>query len=102
MAVAEQNGHSFDTVLYMKKADAPDRAALEHLVSILEDAPEDLVRKDSRFKKLGLSPDDYVDNPEAVVDILEQHRQLLQRPVIVRGNKAIIGRPRDRVPGFLG
>ena len=39
---------------------------------------------------------------KAVVDILVQHGQLLQRPVIVRDGKAIIGRPRDRVPEFLG
>ncbi|MBT8492740.1 MAG: hypothetical protein KJO07_06740 [Deltaproteobacteria bacterium] len=85
----------------MLKANRPDRATLEHLVKILEDPPEDLVRKDSKFKKLGLKPDDYVGNPKAVVDVLEKHGELLQRPVIVRGSKAIIGRPRDRVPTFL-
>lgn len=85
----------------MKKAERPDRAALEHLVAIIEDPVEDLVRKDSQFKKLGLRAEDYVGNPKAVVDILEQHGQLLQRPVIVRGDRAIIGRPRDRVPPFL-
>ena len=85
----------------MKKAERPNRAALEALVAAIEDPVEDLVRKDSRFKKLGLNPDDYVGNPKAVIDVLEAHGELLQRPVIVRGNKAIIGRPRDRVPEFL-
>ena len=45
----------------------PDRETLEHIASVLEDPVEDLVRKDSKFKELGLDPDDYVDNPEAVV-----------------------------------
>lgn len=80
----------------------PDRAQLEHLVSILEDPVEDLVRKDSKFKKLELNPDDFVDNPEAVVDILVAHKQLLQRPVVVKGNTAIIGRPKDRIVDLLG
>jgi len=79
----------------------PDRAQLEALVSMIEDPVEDLVRKDSRFKKLGLDPADYVGNPAAVVDLLERHAALLQRPVIVRGGRAIIGRPRERVPEFL-
>ncbi len=70
-------------------------------MSILDGPVEDLVRKDSQFKKLGLNPEDYVNNPDAVVDILDKYIRLLQRPVIVRGNKAIVGRPRDRVPPFL-
>ena len=52
MAVAEEAGVEADVVLYMKTP--PDRETLEHLVSILEDPVEDLVRKDSQFKKLGL------------------------------------------------
>lgn len=88
-----------EVILYMKQK--PDRAQLEALVGMLEDPVEDLVRKDSKFKKLELDPDDYVGNPTAVVDILERHPALLQRPVIVRGGKAIVGRPRDRVSPFL-
>ena len=67
----------------------------------LEDPVEDLVRKDSKFKKLELDPDDYVDNPKAVVDILVKHKQLLQRPVLIKGKKAIIGRPKARIYDFL-
>lgn len=85
----------------MKKAERPDRATLENLVAIIEDPVEDLVRKDSLFKKLRLDPADYTGKPHAVVDILEKYPALLQRPVIVRGKKAIIGRPRERVPAFL-
>lgn len=80
----------------------PDRKTLEHIVSILEDPVEDLVRKDSKFKKLELNPDDYVDNPEAVVDIILQHKALMQRPVVIKGNKAIIGRPKGRIAELLG
>ncbi len=89
-----------DVVLYIKEP--PDQATLEKIVKGLEDPVEDLVRKDSKFKKLELDPDDYVDNPEAVVDILVKHKQLLQRPVIVKGTKAIIGRPKDRIAPFIG
>jgi hypothetical protein len=65
LAVAEDLGVEHDVVLYMKEP--PDRAALEKMVKGLEDPVEDLVRKDSKFKKMGLNPDDYVDNPEAVI-----------------------------------
>ncbi|MDA0811913.1 MAG: arsenate reductase [Verrucomicrobia bacterium] len=92
-------GVEHDVVLYIK---APlDRATLESIVAGLEDPVEDLVRKDSKFKKLELNPDDYVGNPEAVIEILLKHKQLLQRPVIVKGKKAIIGRPKARIIEFL-
>lgn len=97
-------GVDHEVVLYMKTP--PDRAVLEQIVAGLEDPVEDLVRKDSRFKKLELDADDYVDNPEAVIDLLVEQKALMQRPVLVRttteGSKAIIGRPKDRIPEFLG
>lgn len=81
--------------------DPPDRKTLESIVKGLEDPVEDLVRKDSVFKKMELNPDDYTDNPEAVVDILLQKKALLQRPVVVKGKKAIIGRPKARIAELL-
>jgi arsenate reductase len=99
LAVAEELGVDHDVVLYMKEP--PDRATLEKIVAGLEDPVEDLVRKDSKFKKMELNPDDYVGNPEAVVDLLVEQKALLQRPVVVKGNKAIIGRPKARIAEFL-
>ena len=74
---------------------------MKNIVNALEDPVEDLVRKDSLFKKLGLDPATFSGNPEAVVDILVKHKQLLQRPLLVRGNRAIIGRPKARIIAFL-
>lgn len=87
-------------ILYIKTP--PGREELESIVAGLEDPVEDLVRKDSMFKKKELDPGDYVDKPQAVVEILLKHKQLLQRPVLVRDGKAIIGRPKQRIIDFLG
>lgn len=83
---------------YLKER--PDRATLEHLVSILEDSPTDLVRRDSQFKKLGLSEAD-VETNEQIVNLLLDKPRLMQRPVVVMGERAIIGRPKARVLEFL-
>ena len=99
LAVAEEIGVDYEVVLYIKEP--PDEKILNAIVNGLEDPVEDLVRKDSMFKKLELDPDDYVNAPKKVVEILVKHKQLLQRPVIVRGKKAIIGRPKDRITDFL-
>lgn len=86
-------------VLYTKEP--PGREVLEKIVQGLEDPVEDLVRKDSLFKKLKLREEDYVDNPAAIVGLLMQRKALLQRPVILKGKKAIIGRPKERIAKFL-
>jgi len=99
LAVAEDLGVDADVVLYMKEP--PDRKTLAAIVAGLEDPVEDLVRKDSTFKKLGLDPDDYVANPGAVIDLLSERKALMQRPVVVKGKKAIIGRPKGRIAEFL-
>jgi arsenate reductase len=36
-----------------------------------------------------------------LADLLVEHPRLMQRPVLVRGDRAIIGRPKDRVASFL-
>jgi arsenate reductase len=60
-----------------------------------------MVRKDRRFEDLGLKAADYV-TAEAVVALLVKHPELMQRPVIVEGDKAVIARPPERLLALLG
>lgn len=98
LAEVEAAGVDAEVVQYLK---TPLSAAeLLDLMDKLEDPPADLVRKDGFFKEQGLVEGDYAD-PKAVAALLEQHPRLMQRPVLVKGDHAIIGRPKDRVPEFL-
>jgi arsenate reductase len=91
-------GADAEVVQYLKTP--LDRAALLELLGKVEDPPADLVRKDGFFKEQGLNAENYV-SAEAVADLLAEHPRLMQRPVLVKGERAIIGRPKDRVPAFL-
>lgn len=99
MRIAEELGVDFDTVNYIQ--DPPDAETIRSIIDKLEDEPTALVRRDSKFKKLELTDDD-VATVDQVVDILVKHKQLLQRPLVVTPDKAIIGRPKDRVRELLG
>ena len=59
-----------------------------------------MVRKDKYFKDQGLDPADY-QTTEAVVDVLLEHPRLMERPVLTRGDKAVIGRPSEKVLELL-
>jgi arsenate reductase len=94
----ESAGAGVEVVQYLKTP--LDRAALLALIAKLEDPAADLVRKDDYFRQQGLDAAAYV-TPAAVADLLVEHPRLMQRPVLIRGARAIIGRPKDRVSAFL-
>jgi arsenate reductase len=97
--IAEALGVDAEIVLYIKHP--PDEATLREIIAKLEDPPTDLVRRDSMWKKLGLTDDD-VATVDQIVDVLVRHKQLLQRPLVVTADRAIIGRPKERVAELLG
>ena len=78
----------------------PDAATLDAVINRLEDPVTALVRRDSLFTKLGLTDAD-VSTREQVVAILVKHKALLQRPIVVTPEKAIVGRPKERVDALL-
>ena len=92
---ATEAGIDFMEIQYMKEP--LDESTLRDVISKLEDPVENMVRKDARFKKLALQAEDYVDNPDTVVAVLQRYPSLLQRPLLVRSDKAIIGRPLGKV-----
>ena len=93
-----ERGVACDVIEYLKTP--PDRATLERLLALLAGPPADLVRKDKRFKELGLRGADYVTR-EQVVGLLLEHPELMERPVVVHGKRAVIARPLERVEELL-
>jgi arsenate reductase len=87
-----------DVVEYLRAP--PDRAALERILDAIPDPPAALVRHDDRFKELGLDADAY-DTRDAVVALLLVHPELMERPVVMRGDRAVIARPSDKVLELL-
>ena len=78
----------------------PDAKELTELVSMMQDPPTEMVRRDKFFKDQGFTDSD-VDTPKKVVDILTKHTRLIQRPIVVVGKKAVVGRPKEKVLDLL-
>jgi arsenate reductase (glutaredoxin) len=96
--IAEELGTEANVVLYQKIP--PDESTLRWIMDHLEDPITDLVRRDSVFAKLGLTDAD-VQTADQIVSVLTKTPKLMQRPVVVAGQVAIIGRPKDRVRALL-
>ena len=91
-------GVESDVIEYLRAP--PDRATLERILDAIPDPPAELVRKDKRFDELGLSADDYTER-ESVITLLLEHPELMQRPVVFRGERAVIARPSEKVLELL-
>ncbi len=98
LEILGERGVAHDVVEYLKTPF--DEATLRRILGMLESPPKELVRKDKRFAELGLREEDYV-TVDQVVAVLLKHPELTQRPVIVRGKRAIIARPGESVTTIL-
>jgi arsenate reductase (glutaredoxin) len=98
LQLLNERGIECDVIEYLKTP--PSRETLEKILAMLEDSATELVRKDKRFAELGLKADDYVDKKQIVALLLE-HPELMQRPIVIRGNRAIIARPPEKLTALL-
>jgi arsenate reductase (glutaredoxin) len=98
LELLRERGIDHEVVQYIKQP--PSREELARVVAALETPPADLVRKDKRFGELGLDAADYT-TAEQVVDLLVAHPELMQRPVVIQGGRAVIARPPSTLETWL-
>ncbi len=99
LALIEAEGVPHTVVEYLRTP--PDRATLEAVVRWLGSSPAELVRTgDAGFADLAID-EGSLTSPDRVVDLLAEHPELMQRPLVVRGRRAVIGRPPERVVELL-
>jgi len=59
-----------------------------------------MVRRDKRFEELKLKAEDY-QTKAAVVELLMEHPELMQRPIVIRDGKAVIARPAEKLAALF-
>jgi arsenate reductase len=98
LEILDQRGVDAQVIEYLKTN--PSRDELERIVDAIADEPAALVRKDKRFKELELDAADYTTRDE-VIAVLLAHPELMERPVVFVGDRAVIARPSERVLELL-
>ena len=97
-ALLEEKGVDFELVEYLKN---PLRVEeLRELSQALGLPPSQMVRtKEAAFKKHGLNQAGI--DEEKVLQAVAEDPILLERPVLIRGKKAVIGRPTEKLAALL-
>ena len=93
-----ESGIPFDRVNYY--IEPLSRKKLTELIRKLKIKPRDLLRKSEPvYKELGLSNDEFSDGE--LIDLMIKHPDLLQRPIVERSDRAVLGRPVENVKELL-
>ena len=95
LALLEECGVQPNVIEYLK--DPPDAQVLESLVKKLSVDAKDLVRQ-KEFKELGVAEPT---SDESWIELMVLHPKVIQRPIVVAGSKAAIGRPPESVLSIL-
>lgn len=94
LELLKERGMEPEVVEYLKTP--PDRETLERLLKLLHITPRELLRKNEpEYKQAGL--DDPTLSDEDLISALIEHPILLERPIVVSGARAVVGRPPERV-----
>ena len=97
LGILEERGYDPNVVKYLEAS--PNADEVNALLKKLGCEPRALMRtKEARYQELGL---DAVTDASALVHAMVENPILIERPVIVRGERAVIGRPPERVLELL-
>jgi arsenate reductase (glutaredoxin) len=97
LALLQERKVPLRVVEYLKEP--PTRAELAALRRKLGLSPSEWVRKnESEYKAAGL---DTKSSEDKLLDAMAKHPIIIERPIVVRGDRAVVGRPPERILELL-
>ena len=98
LKLLNENGIEPTIVLYLDTP--PDPKTLKSLLKKLNMKAHELIRKnEADYKSLGLNSDSI--SEDALIEAMSAHPKLIERPIVIHGKKAAIGRPPETVLDIL-
>lgn len=94
-----ENGVDFEKVNYY--VEPFSKARLQSLLKKMKMKPSELLRKNEQaYKNLKIKEKKF--SEDQILDLMIKHPDLVQRPIVEKGEKAILARPPEKVRLFLG
>ncbi len=92
------SGVDFDKVNYY--VEPLSKSKLTELIRKMGVRPRDLLRtSEPIYRELGLGKAEFTD--EQIISLMVKHPDLIQRPIVEKGNRAVLGRPVENVKELL-
>jgi len=93
VAILENSGKEYEVVKYLDTI--PSEKELTEIIQLLNIAPIDLVRKNEKIWKENYKGK--VLSAKEIILVMLQNPKLIERPIIINKNKAVIGRPSENI-----
>lgn len=97
LSLLHEKGANPEIVLYLETP--PSEEELKEILSKLNVRPEELVRKGETLYKENFKDQKFTD--DEWIKILSENPKLIERPILINGDKAVIGRPPENVLEIL-
>jgi arsenate reductase len=98
LALLEEHGIQPQVVLYLEQAPTADE--LRAVLKKLGLSARELLRKgEDEYKQLGLENSHFTDDD--IIAAMCAHPKLIERPIVIKGHKAVIGRPPENILQLL-
>jgi arsenate reductase len=99
LTLLQEKGIEPELIIYLETA--PSESELKEVLKKLGKGPKDIIRFNEEIaKEIGISPDDERADSEWL-KIISKHPNLLERPIVVNGDRAAIGRPPESILEIL-
>ena len=88
--------HDLETEIVLYLDNPPSAEEIASILNKLELSPRDILRKgEDAYKELNLKNDKLT--KKDLINFMVENPKLIERPIVIRGDKAVIGRPPENV-----
>jgi len=97
LSILDTSGEEKEIIKYLETT--PDKETIKDLLKMLRITPRELMRtKEDIYKELKLKDET---DEEKLIQAMAENPKLIERPVLIKNGKAIIGRPTSIVAEFI-
>jgi arsenate reductase (glutaredoxin) len=93
----EESGKEFNIIKYLENI--PTQEELTNIISILNISPIDLVRKNEKDWKENFKGKEL--NDMEIIAAMVEFPKLIERPIVINNDKAVIGRPTELIESII-
>ena len=97
LQILEETGKKFEVIKYLENV--PTAQELKNIINLLGISPMELIRKNETIWKENYKNKTLSDNE--LIEAMVNNPKLIERPIIINGNKAVIGRPPEKIIDIL-
>lgn len=97
LEIVENSIKEFEVVKYLDNT--PSEEELKEIISLLDISPIQLVRKNEQIWKDNFKGKELSDIE--IIKAMVDNPKLIERPIVINGNKAVIGRPPETIKEII-